>query len=198
MIIFTLFIKIASMISGLIIVIKTYLQSVPKLSKHNYTQQVLSKQTGHHEQIFTALSKSNTSTLITPQMMSNSNYVEQTNEHLDFKFWVSKIRNWPMKFAGTVWCHVLLKQKPWHHSSGHDTLISKFKSPDLELITDCVCKRLEHNGSASLSLRWWHWVWFREDLPESRSASSDWPLRGHRQHHIQWPLRRLFSHRWPW
>lgn len=51
MIIFTLFIKIASMISGLIIVIKTYLQSVPELSKHNYTQQVLSKQTGHHEQI---------------------------------------------------------------------------------------------------------------------------------------------------
>lgn len=76
MIIFTLFIKIASMISGLIIVIKTYLQSVPELSKHNYTQQVLSKQTGHHEQIITALSKSNTSTLITPQMMSNSNYVE--------------------------------------------------------------------------------------------------------------------------
>lgn len=73
------------MISCLIIVIKTYLQSVPELRKHNYTQQVLSKQTGHHEQTITALSKPNTYKLITPQMMSNSNYVQQTNEHLDLQ-----------------------------------------------------------------------------------------------------------------
>lgn len=73
------------MISCLVIVIKTYLQSVPELSKHNYTQQVLSKQTGHHEQIMTALSKPNTYKLINPQMMSNSNYVHKTNEHLDLQ-----------------------------------------------------------------------------------------------------------------
>lgn len=73
------------MISCLVIVIKTYLQSVPELSKHNYTQQVLSKQTDHHEQIMTALSKPNNYKLITPQMMSNSNYVQQTNEHLDLQ-----------------------------------------------------------------------------------------------------------------